>query len=220
MVMAERIVSRRDDPSWWALYTRHQHEKTVAEMLSFKGIEVLLPLYEAKRRWKDRDKLQSLPLFPGYVFVRTTLLRKLHVLSTPGVHMILHRGQEIATIPDYEIEAIQKAVSTPAKVEPHPYIKCGTRVRMIRGPLVGTHGILIRKKNASRLVLSVDMLAQSVSVEVCTADVEPCSVEAETGADYASSLLEAAYPESHLDNTGNFSAIYRGCASKSPAASA
>jgi len=179
MAMAERIVPRvPDGPSWWALYTRHQHEKTVAEMLSFKGIEVLLPLYEAERRWKDRTKVQSLPLFPGYLFVRATHDRKLHVLTTPGVHMILHRGQEIASIPDYEIEAIQEAVSTRSKVEPHPYMKFGTRVRVTCGPLEGVHGILVRKKNVSRLVLSVDMLAQSVSVEVCAADVEPCNAAA------------------------------------------
>jgi len=213
MAMVERIVPRvLDDPTWWALYTRHQHEKTVAEMLSFKGIEVLLPLYEAKRRWKDRDKLQSLPLFPGYLFVHTTYHRKLHVLSTPGVHMILHRGQEIATIPDHEIEAIQRAISMPAKVEPHPYLECGTRVRVTCGSLEGVCGIFVRKKNVSRLILSVEMLAQSVSVEVCAADVEPCNAEAEIGAAYPSSLLEAAHPESHLDNMGSFSAIYRGCA--------
>jgi len=208
--MAERIVpSAMSGPSWWALYTRHQHEKTVAEMLSFKGIEVLLPLYEATRRWKDRTKVHSLPLFPGYVFVRTTHDRKLHVLTTPGVHMILHRGQEIASIPDYEIEAIQKAVSTHSNVEPYPYLKCGARVRVTCGPLEGVHGILVRKKNVSRLVLSVDMLAQSVSVEVCAADVEPCNDTAILGVACPSSLLEAAQSESHLDHFGSFSANCR-----------
>lgn len=212
MNTAERISPTvLDDPSWWALYTRHQHEKTVAEMLSFKGIEVLLPLYETKRRWKDRDKLQSLPLFPGYLFVRTTSHRKLHVLSTPGVHMILHRGQEIATIPDHEIEAIQRAISSPAKVEPHPYLTCGMRVRVKCGPLEGVQGILVRKKNISRLVLSVDMLAQSVSVEVCAADVEPCSAGAILEGTYPPSLMEAPRSESHANGLGGFSAVYRGC---------
>ena len=213
MAMAERIIPEvMDSPSWWALYTRHQHEKTVVEMLSFKGIEVLLPLYEANRRWKDRNRLQTLPLFPGYVFVRTTYHRKLDVLTTPGVHMILHRGQEIATIPEHEIEAIQKAVSTPAKVEPHPFMTFGMRVRVTCGPLEGVEGILVRKKNVSRLVLSVKMLAQSVSVEVCAANVEPCNSDAELGEAYSSSFLEAAHPDSPLGNLDGLSAIYRGCA--------
>jgi transcription antitermination factor NusG len=159
--------------SWWALYTRHQHEKTVAEMLSNKGFDVFLPLYDSVRRWKDRNKLLSLPLFPGYVFVRGGLSRKLQVVSTPGVHMILYRGEQAAVIPDAEIQAIRAAVNGHYRVEPHPFLKCGDQVRVIRGSLEGVEGILTRKKNYVRLVLSVEMLAQSVAVEVNASDVEP-----------------------------------------------
>jgi transcription antitermination factor NusG len=160
--------------AWWALYTRHQHEKVIAEMLSAKGFEVFLPLYESTRRWKDRRKILSLPLFPCYVFVRGGLDRRLQVLTTPGVHMILYRGDQVAFIPESEIEAIQRAVDGSFRVEPHPFLKCGARVRVIRGALEGVEGILTRKKNLCRLVLSVDMLAQSVAVEVHASDVEPC----------------------------------------------
>lgn len=117
----------------------------------------------------------SLPLFPCYVFVRGGLDRKLQVVTTPGIHMVLYRGQEVATIPDQEMDAIQKAMGGPHCVEPHPFLKCGMRVRVIRGALEGVEGILIRKKNLLRLVLSVEMLAQSVSVEVHASDVEPCA---------------------------------------------
>jgi transcription antitermination factor NusG len=160
---------------WWALYTRHQHEKTVAEMLSNKGFDVFLPLYDSMRRWKDRKKLLSLPLFPGYVFVRGGLSRKLQVVSTPGVHMILYRGEQVAIIPDAEIQGIRAAVDGHYRVEPHPFLKCGDRVRVIHGSLEGVEGILSRKKNYIRLVLSVEMLAQSVAVEVNASDVEPIS---------------------------------------------
>jgi transcription antitermination factor NusG len=162
-----------DESPWWALYTRHQHEKTVADMLASKGFDVFLPLYESMRRWKDRNKLISLPLFPGYVFVRGGLTRKLQVVSTPGVHMILYRGEQVAVIPDAEIQAIRIAVTGHYRVEPHPFLKCGDRVRVIRGSLQGVEGILARKKNYIRLVLSVEMLAQSVAVEVNASDVEP-----------------------------------------------
>jgi transcription antitermination factor NusG len=161
------------DSPWWALYTRHQHEKTVAEMLESKGFDVFLPLYDSVRRWKDRKKLLSLPLFPCYVFVRGGLNRKLQVVSTPGVHMVLHRGEQVSMIPAAEIQAIRAAVDGRHRVEPHPFLKCGDQVRVIRGSLEGVHGILTRKKNYVRLVLSVNMLAQSVAVEVNAADVEP-----------------------------------------------
>lgn len=163
--------------AWWALYTRHQHEKAVAEMLTVKGFEVFLPLYDSTRRWKDRRKVLSLPLFPCYLFVRGGLDRRLQVVTTPGVHMILYRGDQVAVVPEEEIGAIQRAVAGPYRVEPHPFLKCGARVRVTQGALEGVEGILVRKKNSCRLVLSVGMLAQSVAVEVDAWDVEPIGAE-------------------------------------------
>ncbi len=159
--------------AWWALYTRHQHEKVVAEMLSAKGLEVFLPVYESRRRWKDRSKVISFPLFPCYVFVRGELHRRLEIVTTPGVHMILYHGDRAATIPEAEIEAIRRSIDGNLRVEPHPFLKCGERVRIKRGPLEGVEGVLVRKKSVCRLILSVDMLAQSVAVEVEAIDVEP-----------------------------------------------
>ncbi len=161
------------ESQWWALYTRHQHEKVVAEVLSAKGFEVFLPLYDSTRRWKDRRKTLSLPLFPCYVFVRGELQRRLQVVTTPGVHMILTHGDRAAIIPNSEIDAIRRSVEGRFRVEPHPFLNCGDRVRVTRGSLEGVEGILVRKKSQFRLVLSVEMLARSVGVEVDVADVEP-----------------------------------------------
>lgn len=158
---------------WWAVYTRHQHEKMAAEMMMTKGLEVFLPLYASVRRWKDRRKLLSLPLFPGYVFVRGTPAGRLQVLTTPGVHMILSQGDQAASIPEDQIQAIRRTVEGNYRVEPHPFLKCGQRVRVKCGSLSGIEGILVRKKSVFRLILSVQMLAQSVAVEIDAADVEP-----------------------------------------------
>jgi transcription antitermination factor NusG len=180
-----------DDSAWWALYTRHQHEKTVADMLTAKGFEVFLPLYESMRRWKDRKKMLSLPLFPCYVFVRGGLNRRLQVVTTPGVHMILFHGENVAMIPDDEIEVIRKTIEGSYRVEPHPYLKVGERVRVIRGSLEGVEGVLLRKKNMCRLVLSVAMVAQSVAVEIDAADVEPVTVRDGSCAIPAGQALQA-----------------------------
>ncbi|HTF66489.1 MAG TPA: UpxY family transcription antiterminator [Edaphobacter sp.] len=162
-----------EDVHWWALYTRHQHEKVVAEILCAKGFEVFLPLYESIRRWKDRQKVLSLPVFPCYVFVRGGLNRRLQVVTTPGVYTILNHGERVAVIPEAEIDAIRRTMDARFHMEPHPYIRCGDRVRVMRGSLQGLEGILVRKKNQFRLVLSVDMLAKSVAVEIDATDVEP-----------------------------------------------
>lgn len=160
---------------WCALYTRHQHEKAVAEALTGKGFEVFLPLYQLMRRWNDRNKVLSLPLFPCYVFVRAGVTRRLDILTTPGVHMVLRCGGEVAAIPEKEINALRKVVDGPHGIEPHPFLKCGGKARIVRGPLEGLEGILVRKKNLCRLVLSVEMVAQSVAVDIDASDVESIS---------------------------------------------
>jgi len=166
-------VPQRTGVPWCVAHTRHQHEKSVSEMLVTKGFEVFLPLYESTRRWKDRRKVLSLPLFPGYVFVRGAMDRRLPVLTTPGVHTIISQGERIATVPEEEIEAIRRTIDGDFSVEPHPFLRCGERVRVVRGSLEGVEGILTRKKSLFRLVLSVEMLAQSVSVEIDAMDVLP-----------------------------------------------
>jgi transcription antitermination factor NusG len=181
------------DLCWWALYTRHQHEKVVADILCAKGFEVFLPLYDSIRRWKDRQKLLSLPLFPCYVFIRGGVGRRLQVVNTPGVHMILNHGEHVAVIPENEIQAIRRTVEGPFRMEPHPFLRCGDRVRVICGSLQGVEGILVRKKNQFRLVLSVDMLAKSVAVEIDAADVESVS---EPAGGRASGMFRASVPSS------------------------
>jgi transcription antitermination factor NusG len=89
--------------------------------------------------------------------------------------MILSNGAEAAIIPEAEIQAIRKTVEGPSRVEPHPFLKCGEWVRVKRGTLEGLEGVLVRKKNLCRLVLSVNMLAQSVGVEIDASDVEPAA---------------------------------------------
>lgn len=158
---------------WYAVYTRHQHEKAVAENFSGRGLEVFLPLYETLRQWNDRQKRLSLPLFPCYVFFRGTVERRARVLSTPGVHSIVGFGGQPAAIQETEIEAIRRAVTSGLRAEPFPFLHCGDRVRVKAGPLEGIEGILVRKKNSSRLILSAELLQKSMAVEVDAFSVEP-----------------------------------------------
>lgn len=157
---------------WYALYTRHQHEKTVHQELVGKGFESFLPLYTAVHQWKDRVKRVALPLIPCYVFIREPLTQWLPVLSTPGVHSVVSFGGRPASIPNTEIEAIQRVVESRVKVESHPYLQCGDRVRVTSGALRGLEGILIRKKNWYKLLLSIEMLQRSVAVEIEVTMVE------------------------------------------------
>ena len=151
---------------WYALYTRHQHEKTVAQVLSRKGFEILLPLYESVRRWKDRTRVLSLPLFTCYVFLKGGLERRSEVLNTPGIYELLSSGGQPIAIPTAEIDAIQQVMKSGLRLEPHRLLKIGERVRIKSGPLAGLQGLLVRQKNVYRLVISVEMLGRAAAVEV------------------------------------------------------
>lgn len=161
--------------NWYAVCTRHQHEKSAARILEYKQFEVFLPLYKARRRWQDRIKEISLPLFPGYVFVREGPTRWLQILTTAGVSSVVSCGGRPAAIPFSEIEAVRRIVESTLQIEPHPFLRCGDWVRVKCGPIAGVEGILLRKKNVARLVLSVEMLGKSAAVEVDATHVERIS---------------------------------------------
>jgi transcription antitermination factor NusG len=161
---------------WFAAYAKHQHEKRAAELLVRKGIEVFLPLYREVRRWKDRQMPVSLPLFPCYLFVRANLEQKLDILKTPGIFFLVENDGRACTIPESEIAAVQRLVQSFPSVRPHPFLKTGDRVRISRGALSGIEGILIRVKNQHRVVISVDLLQKSLSVEVDLSVVEASTV--------------------------------------------
>jgi transcription antitermination factor NusG len=159
--------------SWYAAYTCSRHEKRVAEQLHERGIEHFLPLYRSVRRWKDRKKELELVLFPGYVFVRLDLVDRLRVLQLPGVVRFVSFNGQPAALPRDDIEGLRNGLSHNLVAEHHPFLKVGRRVRVISGPLSGAQGILIRRRNDSRLVISIEAIMRSVAVEIDATDVIP-----------------------------------------------
>jgi len=164
-------------PAWYAIYTKHQHEKTVAQILTSKGFDTFLPLYRSARAWNDRTKLLDLPLFPCYVFLHGSVERRLDIMMTAGIHAIVSFGGVPVALPSSEIDAIRRAVESGAPIEPHPFLKCGDAVRVKCGPLEGVQGVLVRKKNLCRLVLSVEMLGKAAAVEVDSHIVERVNLQ-------------------------------------------
>jgi transcription antitermination factor NusG len=162
-----------DRPEWYAAYTSARHEKRVTEYLGGRSVECYLPLYKSVRRWQDRRKEVELPLFPGYVFVKIAYRSRLQVLTAPGVARIVSFDGKPAAIRESEIEALRQGLSRTSGFEPHPYLKVGRRVRVRSGPLSGMEGILTRRKDGFRLVLSIELIMRSVAAEVEEADVEP-----------------------------------------------
>jgi transcription antitermination factor NusG len=162
-----------DRPEWYAVYTNVRHEKRVKDYLGGRMVDCYLPSYRTVRRWQDRRKEVELPLFPGYLFVRIAYRLRVQVLTAPGVvHIVTFDGKP-APVREEEIEALRQALSSNTQCEPHPYLKVGRRVRVRSGPLSGLEGMLVRRKEGFRLVLSIELIMRSVATEVDEADVEP-----------------------------------------------
>ena len=157
---------------WYALWTRSRHEQVVREQLAQKQIEAFLPTITKWSRWKDRKKKIDWPLFPGYCFARFDANERLPILKCAGVVNIVSFEGEPAPIPEHEIVGIRQLVDSELAYDPCPLIKEGAMVEVMHGPLRGVVGRLVRKDNEkARLVLSVDLIGQAVSVEVDAADV-------------------------------------------------
>ncbi len=158
---------------WFAAYTSSRHEKRVALHFAERKIEAFLPLYATRHRWKNRCEVTvELPLFPNYVFVRMDGRERARVLEVPGVLSLVGAARIPAPLPDFEIEALRNGVEG-RKIEPHPYLVIGERVRITAGPMTGMEGVLLRKKNNFRVVLALDVIMRSVAVEVDAGDLEP-----------------------------------------------
>lgn len=161
-----------DAVCWYVAYTNARHEKHVARQLEERHVASFLPTYRSVRRWKDRRKELELPLFPGYVFVQLCIRERLRVLQIPGVVRLVSFGGYPVPVSDSEIQSLKNAVAGGVLTTPHPYLKVGRRVRVKHGPLAGMEGILVRKKDRYRVVMSIDLIMRSVATEVQVSDLE------------------------------------------------
>jgi len=151
-------------PRWYAAYTRAHHELRVAERLADRAVQNYLPQHEVIRKWKDRKVSLQRPLFSGYIFVHLALQNRLQVLQVPGVAWLVSFAGKPVAVPDEDIERIRTILSRGYRVEPHRYLKAGKRVRVSSGPFEGLEGIVVRRNNGSRLVISMEVIHRAMAV--------------------------------------------------------
>jgi len=167
------IAVPEQSASWFAVYTTPRHEKSVARHFEVRQIESFLPLYRSVHRWKNGCRVNvEQPLFPNYVFVSLGRRDYIRVLQVPGVLSLVGSGREPSALPTSEIEALRSGLPQ-VEYEPHPYLVAGDKVRIRSGSLTGMIGVLVRKKNNFRVVLTLDLIMQSVAVEIGIDEIEP-----------------------------------------------
>ena len=157
---------------WYALYTCANREKLVAAHLTSRGIEHFLPLYESVREWSDRRMKLQVPLFPGYLFVRTALKNRLPVMTVPGVVNLVGSAGQPMPLATETIEALRDGIGRVA-AEPYPYLPVGQRVYIFSGPLKGLTGSLLRHKAGTRVVISIEMIERAFVADVAVEDLVP-----------------------------------------------
>lgn len=171
---AASIVPADSTLVWLAAYTTPRHEKAVARHLEVRNVEHFLPVYKSLRSWRNGCKvLVEFPLFPGYLFVRVEHSSTQCLREVPGLIAFVGPSRAATPISDAEINWLQQDLPK-RKFAPHPYLMIGSKVRIVSGPLAGASGILLRHKNAClRVVLSMELIRQSVAVEVGASEIEP-----------------------------------------------
>lgn len=149
---------------WWVVHTRSRNEKALAHDLISKDISYFLPMSWKVRRKSRRTIRSLLPLFNGYLFFCGKENERVELLKTNRVAHLIEVDNQQKLLD--ELIQVNQALQSGAPLTPHKYIKAGQRCRVIAGPLIGLEGIVVRTKNATRLVLQIDMLGQAASVEI------------------------------------------------------
>lgn len=158
--------------NWLAAYTRARHETAVAKQLGAKEVPFLLPTYLKSSHWSDRIKHVPTPLFPSYVFVNVNDEERVRVLQTAGVISFVSMAGRPSPLCEEEVKLLQECAARPRQFEPYPFLRVGQKGKVKHGPFAGWEGVLAHKKNSARLVISVEQIMRSVSVELAGADVE------------------------------------------------
>lgn len=175
MLDAEQTAGEAAAP-WYAVWTRSNCERLVAQQLEAKGFAAFLPEMGARSKRNGTPHIVSVPMFPGYLFLRHAMEKHSYVeiLKARGIVRILEGGwNRLTPVADEEVAAIQQLIASGVPILPHVYFQHGDRVRVVEGPLAGLEGMFVRDKpHKGRLVVSVNLLQTSVAVEVDCALVE------------------------------------------------
>jgi len=163
--------------AWHVIWTRSNCESLVTEQLQHKGYEVFLPMVTEWMKNENGRYAIRAPMFRSYVFVYQAIGRHeyLDICKTRGVVTILgQRWDRLASVEEEQIESIRVAVQSSLPCRPHPYLKAGDPVRILRGPLVNAEGVFLKSDESSGLfVISIDLLQRSIAVQVDCMDVAP-----------------------------------------------
>ncbi|MGD9022565.1 MAG: UpxY family transcription antiterminator [Deltaproteobacteria bacterium] len=161
-------------PAWYVVHTRSRFEQVVFDGFDRKILEAFLPKITVMSKRRDRRKKIRIPLFPGYVFIRSDLNphERLEIVKTTGVVRLVGNKDGPVPVPDDAIESLRIIIAVDSPVETGTRFKKGDRVMVVEGPFVGVTGIFVRYRGFGRVVVAIEALGQYAAVNVLEEHVE------------------------------------------------
>ena len=161
-------------PLWYVLHTKSRFENVVNDGLGKKSIEVFLPKVTVRSKRRDRKVMIRVPLFPGYLFVRTDLAPASHleIVKTAGAVRLIGSKLGPVPVPDETIDSLKIMVSGDHHVTTGHSLQKGDRVLVLRGPFAGVTGTFVRYGGKGRVIVNIEALGQYAGVEVSEDDIE------------------------------------------------
>lgn len=158
--------------AWLAYYTVPRHEKAVARSLEYRQVDCFLPLVRQPRKWKNGQRVKvDEPLFPGYIFARISPKNYFELLTIPGVLWVVGPARHPSPVEEGEIECLRAGIME-RNSRPHPFLTVGHRARITVGAFAGKTGILVKEAHNLRVVLTIEAIMKSFSVEVNAEELE------------------------------------------------
>jgi transcription antitermination factor NusG len=137
-------------------------------------MEVFLPKIKVPSRRRDRKLMIKVPLFPGYLFVRTDLnpYQHLEIVKTAGAVRLIGNKEGPIPVSESTVESLRIMVATDHPVITGTRLKKGDRVMVVAGPFAGVTGTFVRYRGKQRVVVNIEALGQHAGVDVDENDIE------------------------------------------------
>lgn len=159
---------------WYPIYTRSRAEKKTELELSRKNIICYLPLKKVVKQWSDRKKTVEEPLLKSYIFVYISAKEYTEVLMTYGITRFIYFSGQIAYIPNKQLEDLKLLLANAKDLEVIDHnISLGEKVLIKAGPFKGIIAELVSLKNKKRIVLRLQNLGYSITINTSLAFIEP-----------------------------------------------
>jgi transcription elongation factor/antiterminator RfaH len=165
---------RKLERLWYVMHTKSRHEKVVNDQLLKKSIEAYLPIVTVRSKRRDRKAMIRVPLFPGYLFVKTDLHPSSHleVVKTAGAVRLIGNHQGPLPVPDEAVESLQIMVDSDNTVTTGHRLETGDKVIVVYGPFAGVAGTFVRYGGKGRVIVNIEALGQFAAAEVSEEDIE------------------------------------------------